>query len=93
MKTDLLGDYEKLLQVDVLGEAIEMPEHNSLLRGLQFAAPETISYGRFCWNGTCDNCTVTVRDGACELKGQACTMDALDGMQVTSVSGEIRRLL
>ena len=46
MKTDLFGDYEKLLQVDVLGEAVEMPEHNSLLRGLQFAALETISYPR-----------------------------------------------
>ena len=93
MNAELFGDYQKLLNVDVLGRAIEMPEHNSLLRGFQFAAPQTISYGRFCWNGTCNNCTVTVRSGACESRGQACTMDTHEGMQVTAVSGEIRRLL
>jgi hypothetical protein len=93
MNVELFGDYQKLLRVDVLGRDMEMPEHNTLLRGLQFAAPETISYGRFCWNGSCDNCTVTVRSGSCESKGQACTMDACDGMHITAVSGEIRRLL
>ena len=93
MNTDLFGDFQKLLQVDVLGRAVEMPEHNSLLRGFQFASPETVPYGRFCWNGSCNNCTVTVRTGPGESKGQACTMDACDGMQVTAVSGEIRRLL
>ena len=93
MNTDLFGDYQKLLQVDVLGRTVEMPEENKLLRGFQFALPETISYGRFCWNGSCNNCTVTVRTGPCESKGQACTMDTCDGMQVTPVSGEIRRLL
>jgi len=93
MNTDLFGDYQKLLQVDVLGRTVEMPEQNTLLRGFQFALPETISYGRFCWNGSCNNCTVTVRNGPCESKGQAYTMDACDGMQVTAVSGEIRRLL
>ena len=93
MDTGVFGDYQKLLHVNVLGRAVEMPEHNSLLRGLQFAAPQTISYGRFCWNGTCNNCTVTVHTDACESKGQACTIDAHEGMQVTSVSGEIRRLL
>lgn len=93
MGADLFGDYEKLLHVDVLGREIEMPEHNTLLRGLQFAVPQTISYGRFCWNGSCNNCTVTVRSGECESKGPACRMDACDGMHVTSVSGEIKRLL
>ncbi len=93
MNADLFGDYQRLLRVDVLGREIEMPEHNTLLRGFQFIAPKTMSYGRFCWNGSCSNCTVTVRDGGCELKGLACAMDACDGMQVTAVSGEIRRLL
>ena len=93
MNAELFGDYEKLLRVDVLGRKVEMPEHNTVLRGFQYAAPQTISYGRFCWNGTCNNCTVTVRDGSCESKGHACTMDARDGMHITAVSGEIRRLL
>ena len=93
MKVDLFGDYQRLLRVDVLGRQIEMPEHNTLLRGFQFVAPKTVPYGRFCWNGSCSNCTVTVRNRGCESKGLACTMDACEGMQVTAVSGEIQRLL
>jgi hypothetical protein len=93
MDADLYGEYNKLLRVDVMGREFPMPERNTLLRGLQFASPETISYGRFCWNGTCNNCTVTVQDGSCEAKGPACRLNASDGMHVTSVSSEIRRLL
>jgi hypothetical protein len=93
MDISLFGDYKKLLRVDVMGREVPMPERNTLLRGFQFAKPETISYGRFCWNGTCNNCTVTVTDGSCQSKGLACRVDASDGMHVTSVSSEIRRLL
>jgi hypothetical protein len=93
MNSNLFGDYQKLLHVDVMGQQVEVPENNTLLRGLQFHAPETISYGRFCWNGTCNNCTVTVNDGGCESKGRACRLDASEGMHVTSISSEIRRLL
>jgi predicted molibdopterin-dependent oxidoreductase YjgC len=94
MNAELYGDYEKLLRVSVLGRDMEMPENNTILRGLQFAAPQTIPYGRFCWNGSCDNCTVTVCNGAAEsMKALACRMDARDGMRVTSASREIQRLL
>lgn len=93
METDLYGEFEKLLRLRVLDREIAVPEGNSLLRGFQFASPRTISYGRFCWNGACNNCTVTVRDGSCDSKAQACRLDAQEGMQVTSVSGEIRRNL
>ncbi|HYR84425.1 MAG TPA: 2Fe-2S iron-sulfur cluster-binding protein [Terriglobia bacterium] len=93
MNSNLFGDYQRLLNVDVMGRQVEVPENNTLLRGLQYHAPQTISYGRFCWNGTCNNCTVTVKDGGCESKGQACRLDASEGMHVTSVSSEIRRLL
>jgi succinate dehydrogenase/fumarate reductase-like Fe-S protein len=93
MNSNLFGDYQKLLHLEVMGRQVEVPENNTLLRGLQYLAPQTISYGRFCWNGTCNNCTVTVADGGCESKGQACRLDACEGMHVTSVSREIRRLL
>ena len=93
MDANLFGNYEKLLRVDVLGRPMHMPENNTLLRGLQFAVPQSISYGRFCWNGSCNNCTVTVRSGACESKALACNMDTSDGMYVTSASREIERLL
>ena len=93
MNVDLFGDYQKLLRVDVLGREMEMPERNTLLRGFQFAAPQTISYGRFCWNGSCTNCTVTLHIGSCESKHQACRVATSEGMHVTAVSAEIRRLL
>lgn len=93
MDANLFGDYEKLLQVDVLGRSMQMPENNTLLRGLQFVAPESIPYGRFCWNGSCHNCAVTVRNGACESRVLACMLDTCDGMHVTSASPEIKRLL
>jgi hypothetical protein len=93
MYSDLFGKFEKLLKVDILGKKIEVPENNTLLRGFQFAAPDTISYGRFCWNGSCNNCTVTVREGSCEQKGLACRVDACEGMQIVAVSSEIKRNL
>ena len=93
MDSELFGDYERLLKVEVLGRHIEVPEKNTLLRGLQFAAPDAVSYGRFCWNGSCANCTVTVHDGVCESKKLACRLDACDGLQVTSVSPELQRNL
>ena len=53
MYSEMLGDFKKLLKVGVMSSQIEVPEKNTLLRGFQYASPETISYGRFCWNGTC----------------------------------------
>lgn len=93
MYSELFGKFEKLLKVDILGKKIEVPENNTLLCGFQFAAPSTISYGRFCWNGSCNNCPVTVREGSCEQKKQACRVDACDGMTVVAVSSEIKRNL
>jgi len=94
MHCDLFGEYDKLLRVRVLGHDIDVPEKNSLLRGFQFAAPATISYGQFCWNGTCNNCTVTVREASGgDAKRQACRLDVHDGIEVTAVAPEIKRNL
>lgn len=82
-----------MLRVSVLGREMQMPEQDSVLRGLQYAAPEIVVFGRFCWNGDCRKCTVTVRDGDSESTGQACQLDVCEGMHVTSVSVEIQRLL
>ena len=93
MNSEVYGYYEKLLRVTVLGKQFEMPENNTILRGLQFAVPQMIPLGRFCWNGDCRTCLVTVRYGAEDSLGLACQMDVRDGMFVTSVSPEIQRLL
>ena len=62
--SDMFQPYEKLVEIDILGERRMVPENNSLLRCFQFLAMEKISYGEFCWNGSCNNCTVTVRDAS-----------------------------
>ncbi len=89
MYSEMFGDYQKLLKLGVLGKEIEVPEKNTLLRGFQYASPETILYGRFCWNGSCKNCTVTVRTGDNETRSQACTTDACDGMSVVRKTREL----
>ena len=89
MYSELYGDFKQLLSLGVMGRQIEVPEKNSLLRGFQYASPETISYGRFCWNGTCNNCTVTIRKGSEEARQQACQTDAHEGMQVVRISEEL----
>ena len=89
MYSELFGDFTKLLKLGVMGCEIQVPERNTLLRGFQYASPDTISYGRFCWNGTCKNCTVTIRRGEEDTKSQACLTDACEGMQVVRISREL----
>jgi predicted molibdopterin-dependent oxidoreductase YjgC len=93
MSSDLFLASQRLLRVSVLGREMQMPEHDSVLRGFQYAAPEMTAFSRFCWNGDCRKCIVTVRDGGGESTVQACRLDVCEGMRVTSVSEEIQRLL
>jgi len=51
------------LEISVFGKKFQVPERNSLLRCFQFISPETIPYGRFCWNQDCQYCRVT-----CQLR-------------------------
>jgi len=51
--------YEKLVEIKVFGKTFQVPERNSLLRCFQFISPETIPYGRFCWNQDCQYCRVS----------------------------------
>src|SRR5256884_766255 len=51
--------YEKLVDIVIFGKKFQVPERNSLLRCFQFLSPETIPYGRFCWNQDCQYCRVT----------------------------------
>src|SRR2546425_8724719 len=36
----------------------QVPEKNSVLRCFQFISPDTIPYGRFCWNQECQYCRI-----------------------------------
>src|ERR671913_533452 len=57
-ESDLLDPYEKLVNVVILGQQVQVPEKNRLLRCFQYLSLNSISYGDFCWNGECTNCQV-----------------------------------
>ena len=87
--SDALQPYERLVEIDVLGEKREVPENNSLLRCFQFLSPDTVSYSDLCWNGTCMDCQVVIRNGDKDKPVLACRTDVKDGMQIVAVAPAI----
>jgi predicted molibdopterin-dependent oxidoreductase YjgC len=88
---ELFEPFERLVEIEILGRKYQVPEKNSLLRCFQFLFLEPISYGGFCWNGTCRTCEVHYhlgdgRDRVC----LACSTRVVEGMVITQVSPEIR---
>jgi len=91
----LFRPYSRLVHIRLLGHDFEVPENNSLLRCLQYLAPESISYGRFCWNQDCQYCRVTfdVGVGTPARAALSCKVEVEDGMRVTEVTAEIKYCL
>jgi hypothetical protein len=90
----LYREYEKLVEIRVCGKAFEVPEKNTCLRALQYVSPETIPYGRFCWNQECQLCRIVYR-----MRGEpeevrrgvlACKVLVAEGMEIVEVSEELR---
>src|SRR6267154_2644121 len=84
--------YEKLVEITVFGKKFQVPERNSLLKCFQFISPETIPYGRFCWNQDCQYCRVT-----CQLPDEdephemlSCKFIVMPGMEITEMSQELK---
>ena len=84
--------YEKLVEITIYGKRFHVPERNSLLRCFQFISPETIPYGRFCWNQECQYCRVS-----CQLPDDdepremlSCKFIVMAGMDVSELSQELR---
>jgi hypothetical protein len=92
-ESDLLDPYERLVRIEVLGRAVEVPERNRLLRCFQFLSIETISYGDFCWNGDCANCQIWYHDAGQtdeqDKPALACRFDARDGLVITRLDPHI----
>jgi hypothetical protein len=93
--TPLMGEvfrpYEKLVEITILGKTFLVPERNSLLRAFQFISPETVPYGRFCWNQECQYCKVS-----CQLADDdqarpilSCKFLVSEGMSVTDMAPEL----
>lgn len=91
----LFRPFSRLVRITILGSAFEVPENNTLLRCLQYLAPEAISYGRFCWNEDCQYCRVTFDsgDGTSTRAALACKLNVEEGMRVQSISAEIKYCL
>ena len=83
--------YEKLVEITIHGKKFQVPERNSLLRCFQFISPETIPYGRFCWNQECQYCKVD-----CQLSDDdqarpilSCKFLVSEGMSITNLAPEL----
>lgn len=87
--SDIFLSYSNLVKITVCGREFEVPENNSILRGLQYAEMDSISYGDFCWNGECLNCQVWIKNGDKEKAVMSCRTDVTEGMQIVRVSDEI----
>ena len=83
---DIFQPYEKLIEIDILGEKRMVPENNSLLRCFQFLAMENISYGDFCWNGECLNCQVWLQNGDKEKAVMACRTIVAENMKIVRIA-------
>jgi hypothetical protein len=94
VENDLLDPYEKLIRIEVLGQQVEVPEKNRLLRCFQFLSLSTISYGDFCWNGECTNCQIWYHSPGqtdeWDKPGLACRMEVIEEMIITSISNFIK---
>lgn len=90
MNSDLYDPYEKLISIEILGQAREVPEKNTLLRCFQFLSMNTISYGDFCWNGECTNCQFWYReagdDETADKTALACRFTVREGLVITKLS-------
>ena len=88
--SELFDPYEKLIEIEVLGRRVMVPENNRLLRCFQFLSMSTISYGDFCWNGECTNCQIWYHiegeDGEQDKTALSCRTQVAEGMVVTKLS-------
>ncbi len=83
--------YEKLVVIRVLSKNCRVPENNSVLRCLQYLSPETIPYGRFCWNQECQTCRIRYRlPGETETsQALSCKVVVVPGMEIAELSPEL----
>jgi hypothetical protein len=94
MSDPLYRDYERLIEITIMGKTFKVPEKNTVLRVFQYVSPETIPYGRFCWNQECQLCRV-----GCRTKGQgsgevrqilACKVIVGEGLEICDLSDELK---
>lgn len=87
--------FERLIEIKVLDKTVQVPERNTLLRCFQYLSPETIPYGRFCWNQECQYCRVVTKlpddDEARDML--SCKFLVSSGLEVLDMSDELKLCL
>ena len=91
VNSSLYRPYSKLVEITIRGKKFAVPENNSLLRCFQFLSPETISYGRYCWNEECQYCRVSVSRAGDDRVQQAlsCKLMVEEGMVIHELAAEL----
>ena len=87
--SEIFEPFERLIEIEIQGRNVQVPENNTLLRCFQYLSMETISMGDFCWNGDCANCQVWIEGQAKEKPALACRTKVEEGMKIVRVSKEI----
>ncbi len=80
---DIFEPFEKLVEIEILGEKRKVPEKNLILRCFQYLSMESVSYG------DCANCQVWVKDGEQEKVLLSCRVKVEENMQIVKMSEEI----
>jgi hypothetical protein len=92
---EVFRHFERLVEIKVLGKSFQVPEKNTVLRCFQYLSPETIPYGRFCWNQECQYCRIVAKlpddDQAREMLG--CKFLVSSGLEIEELSDELKLCL
>ena len=86
---DLFEPYEKLVEIELCGRTVSVPENNMLLRCFQYLSLDTVSMGDFCWNGDCANCQVWLDVKGKEKPALSCRTKVTEGMKIVRMAEEI----
>ena len=89
-QSDIFEPFERLVEIDVLGEKHKVPENNTLLRCFQYLSIDTVSVGNFCWNGACANCQIWLEDSAKDKPVLSCRTKVREQMKIVRLSEEIK---
>jgi predicted molibdopterin-dependent oxidoreductase YjgC len=93
----IYGDLAKLIEISIQGKKFKVPENNTCLRAFQYLSPESVSYGRFCWNQECQTCRVAYKMGdepnSTPRSVLACKTLVAEGMVITELSEELTWVL
>jgi hypothetical protein len=92
--SDLYEPFDRLVEIEILGKQVSVPNNNPLLRCFQYLSLHSISMGDFCWNGDCANCQIWYRlpgDAAeRERTALSCRTNVIEGMMIVRIAAEVK---